>query len=177
MKKIILAAVLVAFLLSSCSFHSLGMSPEPPERPRVDKATVVEKKPAELDTGATEHKITAQGKTLVINYSTEQNPKTWTKETRSNIMMYASMPGVSKKTITKIVYVQVAYKDGTSILDDTGEFIITPPYTYGTILAAWPDTLYVTFDVLMETEPDSGEFFKQRFVDELRLTPAEGGSK
>lgn len=164
---------LSAVILSGCSLSALSMSPDPPEPPRPDKKTVVEKKPGELDTGATQHKVTAQGKTLVLEYSTEQDPLKWTSGKRANVWLYANMPKASEIVTTKIVYVRIEDSEGTVVLEDSGSFVVTPPYTYGTVIATYPRDLYLTIDILTETEEDSGEFYKQRFVDKLTLTPAE----
>jgi hypothetical protein len=78
--------------------------------------------------------------------------------------------------------------DGSSVplADDQGEFVLTPPYSYTSALAV-PDetaaltnrtsrTIDVRFDLLIETAPGSGAFYRQTVLDTVALNATSGSS-
>ena len=83
---------------------------------------------------------------------------------------------------TQTVYVSrfvATLDDGTNVKqvsEDKGSFVITPPYSYSGALTVHPADaaatsadLSIEFDLLVETAPGSGQFFRQTVLDTVHL--------
>jgi hypothetical protein len=141
--------------------------------------------PGELDAGSVTHTVPAGDSTVVIDYWTTQDAKTWTAADDKTIQLSAHLEG-GTGAATKVTRFVVTADDGTTrttVTEDRGEFMITPPFSYGSVLSLAPAatdatalTLYVQFDLLVETEHDSGTWFRQTVLDTLQLPLEENPS-
>ena len=132
-----------------------------------------------LDTGSVTHRLAAGDRTVVIDYWTAENAKAWTARSAKAIQLAAHIEGGGSAATVKVTQFSTTADDGTSrtaVTDDRGEFVITPPFSYSTALmvpasraGATQLTLYVQFDLLVETAPKSGSFFRQTVLDSLVL--------
>ncbi|HEV7211723.1 MAG TPA: hypothetical protein VGN47_08425 [Blastococcus sp.] len=152
-----------------------------PARPTVTAAAVtVPLRPSgDLDSGSVTHSLAAGNRSVVIDYWTTGDAKTWRAQDTKTIQLSAHIEGGGSADMVKVTRFLATADDGTtrtSVVDDRGEFVITPPFTYSTALNVLPSaaharklTLYVQFDLLVETAPDSGTFFRQTVLDSLAL--------
>lgn len=186
-------------LLSGCSMQWASMSPAvggEPER-RVDEAPVavpasLPEAPAgrvsgDLDTGSTTHRLDAGGRSVVVDYWVEDDPGTWTADRPTTIRLAAHVEEADSRHAVKVSRFGAVLDDGSRrvlITEDRGDFVLTPPYSYGgalTIPALPSDTrtaeIAVQFDLLVETEPRSDSYFRQTVLDTIQLsfatTPSE----
>jgi hypothetical protein len=182
--------------LSACQLPDVSMSPSvaPPTTGPHPRATpspaaqlsaspVAQAAPVrpsgDLDTGSVTHSLPAGSRQVVINYWTTQDPKTWGPKGDKNIQLSAHVEGGGTLADVKVTRFLATADDGVhrvTVVEDRGEFIITPPYGYTTALSVTPSdptaralTLYAQFELLVETYPESGEFFRQTVLDTIHL--------
>ena len=135
--------------------------------------------PGELDTGTATHRLAAGGRTVVVDYWTDEAATAWTAEDTKNIQVSAHLEDdLSEQSVLVTRFVATA-DDGTTrtvVVEDRGEFALTPPFSYGSVLSLLPAgedadeiTLYVQLELLVETEPDSDRYFRQTVLDSLVL--------
>jgi hypothetical protein len=132
-----------------------------------------------LDSGAVTHQLPAGNRTVVIDYWTGEDAKTWRARDTKTIQLAAHVEGGGSAETLKVTQFLATADDGTTratVADDRGEFVVTPPFSYTTALSVLPSaaratrlTLYVQFDLLVETAPKSGAFFRQTVVDSITL--------
>jgi hypothetical protein len=135
-----------------------------------------------LATGSMVRTLAAGGRTLVVDYWTSQPVATWTSDDNVAINLSAHMQGsdirhavlVTRFTATLDVD---ASAQASVLRDDNGRFVMTPPYSYGSTVmmprqpaTARTATISVEFDLLIETVPGSGQYFRQTVVDSFQLT-------
>ena len=135
-----------------------------------------------LATGSMVHTLAAGGRTLVVDYWTSQPVATWTSDDNVAINVSAHMQGsdtrhavlVTRFTATLDVD---ASAQASVLRDDNGRFVMTPPYSYGSTVmmpsqpaTARTATISVEFDLLIETVPGSGQYFRQTVLDSFQLT-------
>jgi hypothetical protein len=135
--------------------------------------------PGPLDTGSITHSLAAGSRKVVIDYWTTNDARSWRAKDTKSLQLSAHVEGGGNTVGLKVTQCLVIADDGTTrttALDDRGEFVITPPFSYTTALSLLPSapsatklTLYVQFDVLVETAPTSGEYFRQTVLDSLTL--------
>lgn len=137
----------------------------------------------DLENGALKHERQVGDHSLVINY--------WTNGgTDPDVHLSAELKGADRDHAVKVTRFAASLdsSDGTSVplADDQGEFVLTPPYSYTSALAlpsqeADPGrtsrTIDVRFDLLLETAPGSGAFYRQTVLDSVALDAAEGATK
>ncbi|MGY1605383.1 hypothetical protein [Geodermatophilus sp. SYSU D00815] len=193
------SAVLLAGLaagLSACELPDVTMSPgveatttsaaAPTAEVAAQAAARSSTRPAgELDAGSVTHAVAAGASTLVIDYWTAEDATAWTAESAKTIQLSAHLEGGTGAE-TRVTRFVVTADDGTArttVTEDRGEFVVTPPFTYGTVLSLTPSTagatsltVYVQFDLLVETEEDSGTYFRQTVLDTLQLPLEENPS-
>ncbi len=188
--------------LTGCSFPDVSMSPglsvpEPSptsSSPSRSVQTVAElavqqpvRPPGELDTGSTTHVLAAGGRTVVIDYWTDEAATGWTAADTKAVQVSAHLEDdASAQTVLVTRFVATA-DDGaarTVVAEDRGEFALTPPFSYGTVLSIQPSgadaerlTLYVQLEMLVETEPESGRYYRQTVLDSLVLPLLEEDRK
>jgi hypothetical protein len=137
----------------------------------------------DLAAGTVTHTVAAGSATAQLIYFTAQDPNTWTAGLDVPINISLSMLGVPTPAdadsaqdikVTRFL-VQREGDGGYDLAADTGEFVVTPPYSYAaTVVLAGQDgvddaTLRVTVDLIFETAPGSDEYTRQTIVDTLSL--------
>lgn len=139
-----------------------------------DEVAKPKRKPSDLETGSITNKQSVGDMTVITDYWTKKVARKWEGESgRINMSLMLNRPNA--KTDVKITKFKVWTDDGTVLLEDLGEFIVTPPYSYTTVVET-PETsekdlrISVQVDMLVETEADSGKFFRQTVFDGIRLT-------
>jgi hypothetical protein len=177
-------------LLSGCSMEWTSMSPGVGGERAVDEMAVAvpasmpvvsaDRASGDLDTGSTTHRLEAGGRSLVVDYWLEEDPATWTSDRPTTVRLAAHMEDADSGHTVKVSRFGAVLDDGTRrtlIGEDRGEFVITPPYSYGGALTipALPSgtqtaELAVQFDLLVETEPGSDSYFRQTALDKIQLS-------
>jgi hypothetical protein len=148
-------------------------------------ATTATADQGDLVHGSLTRKLAAGERNLVVDYWTDADPATLSATTPTVLKVSAHMEDADVLHAVKVSRFLATLDDGTTtttLSDDRGEFILTPPYSYGTALTLHPGntaaksvTLSVQFDLLIETVPGSGAFFRQTVLDNVRIAfPAEG---
>jgi hypothetical protein len=148
-------------------------------RPSVVPAAAPARPVGDLDTGTATHKQAAGDRTVVIDYWTDEAAAEWTAADTKTVQVSAHLEDdTSKQTVLVTRFVATA-DDGTTrttVTEDRGEFAITPPFSYGTVLSLQPAaahaerlTVYVQLELLVETERNSGRYFRQTVLDSLVL--------
>ena len=148
--------------------------------------------PAPVDRGDLSHgsltrKLAAGDRTLVIDYWTDADPASLTAAVPSVLKLSAHIEDADGTHAVKVTRFLATLDDGKAIAtvsEDRGEFVLTPPYSYGTALTLRPTdptasavTLSVEFDLLVETAPGSGAFFRQTVLDNVRIAfPPKGAA-
>ena len=145
----------------------------------------------DLDQGSLVHQVSTNGHLLVIRYWTDGTPAS---EAGSPVVhLSATLKGADRKHAVKVTRfsatLETAVPGGAAgtvqLADDRGEFVLTPPYSYTTALAlpvttsgttATPTrTLSIGFDLLVETAPGSGTYFRQTVLDQVVLSRGAEG--
>ncbi|GAB3244056.1 hypothetical protein [Kineosporia babensis] len=130
----------------------------------------------DLAGGSLRHQLPVGDHSLVINY--------WTGDADSatNVHLSAELKGADRKHAVKVTRFAATLKSAgteTALADDQGEFVLTPPYSYTSALAVPASTdatsrsLDVRFDLLVETAPGSGAFYRQTVLDTVALNAAD----
>ena len=135
-----------------------------------------------LATGSMVRMLATGGRTLVVNYWTSQPVATWTSDDNVAITLSAHMAGSDTRHTVLVTRFKAtldvdASSEATVLREDSGRFVMTPPYSYGSamIMPAQPATartatITVEFDLLIETVPRSGQYFRQTVLDSFQLT-------
>jgi hypothetical protein len=150
-------------------------------------ATTPRRRSGDLDSGSLTRSMKAGSRHVVVDYWTDEDAKDWSPEGTKTIQLAAHIEGGGTEHAIKVTRFVATVDDGESrtvAAEDRGEFALTPPYSYTTALTLLPSpsattelVLYVQFDLLVETEPDSGVFFRQTVLDTLRLPLSEEDSR
>ncbi|MFQ1002989.1 hypothetical protein [Modestobacter sp. SSW1-42] len=191
------AALTLGALLSGCQLPDVGMSPglsaaaaetsaAPATTARPSVAPVTEEAPVtparvagDLDTGSVTHTVAAGDRSVVIDWWTDQESVAWTAADAKTIQLSAHVEGGSAKQEITVTRFAATADDGTArttVTEDRGEFVLTPPFSYTSALNVAPSaatatalTVYVQFDLLVETASGSGEYFRQTVQDSIEL--------
>jgi hypothetical protein len=135
-----------------------------------------------LATGSVVRTLAAGGRTLVVDYWTSQPVATWTSDRNVAINVSAHMAGSDTRHAVLVTRFTAALdvdasSEASVLREDSGRFVMTPPYSYGsTVLmpsqpaTARTATISVEFDLLIETVPGSGQYFRQTVLDSVQLT-------
>lgn len=150
----------------------------------------------DLDRGSLVHQLALGNHLLVIHYWSDS--KLATEAGGDIVHLSAALQGADRKHTVKVTRftaaagTTTAAQDSTvQLADDRGEFVLTPPYSYTTALALpitartrttglapGTQTLSIRFDLLIETDPGSGTYFRQSVLDNVVLTRgSEGATK
>lgn len=150
-----------------------AVAPETPE--------VAVRASGELDVGSTTHVLAAGERQLVVDWWTDEQAAAWTASGTKTLQLSARLEGgdPAEDLLVLVTRFTAVLDDGTArtqVEEDSGEFVIQAPYTYGTVLTLPPSaegvtglTVAVQFDLLIETEPDSQRYFRQTVLDSLVL--------
>lgn len=188
--------------LSGCALQSLGMSrhmgaTSATASARPSAATSAATSPARsaaadttaeaplvqgaLATGSMTHTLAAGDRSVVVSYWTTQDVATWSSDKNVAIQLSAHMENSDARhavIVTRFkATLTVDNGSGAAVLrDDSGRFVMTPPYSYGSTLMmpsqpanARAATISVEFDLLIETVPGSGAYFRQTVLDTFQL--------
>lgn len=134
----------------------------------------------DLDTGSVTRQLNAGASSLVIDYWTTQNVGEWRADMTVPVQLSAHIEGANGRNRIKVTRFSATLQDATQrvkIAEDAGEFAIQPPFSYGTAVLVPPlapttpsALLSVQFDLLVETAPKSGQFFRQTVLDTVKLS-------
>lgn len=140
----------------------------------------------ELDAGSVTHALPTGDRTVVIDYWTDQDATSWTADSTKRIQLSGHLEGGGSPAQVLVTRFVVTADDGATrsvVVEDRGEFVLTPPFSYATALtlpesspSATSVTLYVQFDLLVETAPRSGRYYRQTVLDDLELPFVEENS-
>jgi hypothetical protein len=189
--------------LTGCTLPDVGMSPGLTEEAATQAATtppaestaaartssaLVAEEPAapavtrpagDLDTGSITHSVLAGDRTVVVDYWTSEDALHWTADGDKTVQLSAHIEGGSSAQEVEVTRFVATGDDGTTrttLAEDRGEFVLTPPYSYTSALSVTPSgasatelTVHVQFDLLVETEPGSDQWFRQTVLDSIRL--------
>lgn len=177
--------------LTGCSIPDVSMSPgivapEPsaaasaaPTMQPVDVAPTPVRPPGELDPGTATHILSAGDRTVVIDYWTTEAAAEWTAGDTKAIQVSAHLEDDDSEQAVLVTRFVATADDGVSrtvVVEDRGEFALTPPFSYGSVLGVPPSaddtdslTLFVQLELLVETEPESDSYFRQTVLDTLVL--------
>jgi hypothetical protein len=188
--------VLTSVALSGCTLPDVSMSPDfgaapasttaPPRTPEPEApATVAVADPGptrpvgDLDTGSTTRTVPAGDRTLVVDWWTSEPARQWRAADTKGVQLSAHLEGGDPDLEVLVTRFVATADDGTTrttVAEDRGEFALQPPYGYGTALVLTPSAadagqvdLSVQFDLLVETEPGSGRYFRQTVLDSIVL--------
>ena len=141
----------------------------------------------DLDTGSVTHSVPIGGMQLVIDYWTKQDPKTWTPNSTKLVQLGAHIEGVDATHPIRVTQFQAILDDGhtrSTVTQDNGSFVLTPPYSYTTTLTlpqSGPQvrsvTLYVQFDILVATTPRAVDYYRSTALDSITLPLIPGDKK
>jgi hypothetical protein len=125
------------------------------------------------------HSLTAGARTVVVDYWSTQDAKQWRAAGTKTIQVSAHVEGGGTAVTVEVTRFLATADDGTSrttAAQDDGQFVVTPPFSYSNVISLLPSatrapgvTLYVQFDLLVETAKNSGQFFRQTVLDTLKL--------
>jgi hypothetical protein len=140
----------------------------------------------DLDTGSITQKVSAGDRTVVIDYWTDEDVTSWTPGDTKSVELSAHVEGGKADTLVSVTRFAATADDGTArstAIEDSGEFDLSPPFSYSTAFTlpesestATSVTLYVQFDLLVETEPESGRYYRQTVLDSIELPLLEEDS-
>jgi hypothetical protein len=179
------AFVPVALLgMSGCSMDFASMAPDvaairqsqDADRPAEQKS--IEATPAsDLASGSTRHVRRISEMSVVLDYWTEHADDVREGESAAvSLAVGVERSNENAGEIT-ITHVELVGDRGEVLVSDTGEFVVTPPFSYQTEFVTPSSTkteqeVRARIDLLVETEPHSGTFFRRTVIDTLRLTTA-----
>ena len=133
----------------------------------------------DLASGADTHIRNAGDLKLVIDYWTEQNPATWTADAGAAIQLTAHIEGAKDSRRIKVsrFTVRTVEDEPKVLLTDKGAFAVQPPFSYSSAIVtpamnAKSMSLLLQYDLLVETAEDSGQFFRQTVLDQLKVDNA-----
>lgn len=184
-------AAVAAATLSGCSGAEFAsMSPDLPEvhaTPSPVAATVARenrtpavqepkatRRPSDLELGSHTAKHRAGPVAVVIDYWTAQPATSWHGQP-ATVDFAFRVAQAARETDIKISRMRVTADDAAVLLDDKGSFAVNPPFSYGSGFTTPRTehrgmTIRLQADLLIETEPGSGEYIRQTVFDTLNLT-------
>jgi hypothetical protein len=188
--------------LTGCSWPDVSMSPgiavetgsaastaARPDAPDVELVAdaTPDRATGDLDTGSVTHVLPAGDRTVVVDYWTAETATEWTAAGTKTVQLSAHLEGGDQGQAVLVTRFVATSDDGTSrtvVAEDRGEFVLTPPFSYGTALSLTPSaadatevTLSVQLELLVETEPGSQRYFRQTVLDSIELPLLQGASQ
>jgi hypothetical protein len=132
-----------------------------------------------LATGSATHKVQAGARSVVLDYWSSLPATKWTVTSDPVLQLAAHVEGGGDKNEVKITHFGATYNDGRTTVQvgsDDGEFIFTPPFSYTTALplprpasGTRSATVLIQLNLLVETAPNSHEYFRNTVLDRVRL--------
>jgi hypothetical protein len=195
-----------ATLLAGCAMPDVAsMSPNLPERPSASPAPTPAAAPAaagaagqltaasagsapsavapvdrgDMFRGSLTSKLQVGFRNLVVDYWLDADPATLSATTPTVVQLSAHFEDSDTEHALKVSRFLATTDEGgasTTLAEDRGEFVITPPFSYGSAMTIRPVdrtatavTLTVQFDLLLESVPGSGAYFRQTVIDTVRI--------
>lgn len=132
-------------------------------------------------------KVLAAGdRQLVINYWTADNPAAVSATAPMTLQLAAHLEGGTLFTGVKVGRFLARFDDGgriATVSDDHAGVALTEPFSYSTAMILQPTSkvagvakVTVEFDLLIETMPGSGIYFRQTVLDTLTVAFNRAGS-
>jgi hypothetical protein len=153
---------------------------------RADAAVVTSTSAAPAPTfavGALTHTVSSGAHNLSIRYWTTDPSSSWHDGVPSTIQFSASLIDADAQHTVRVTRVLVtAAQPGaaaTTLVDDSSQPILTPPYSYTNVLqvpASVTEAAQITveFDLLIQSAPKSSDYYRQVYVDQLPLATGKG---
>jgi hypothetical protein len=171
-------------LLGGTSTASPSPSPSPAVTAEAVKLPVRASGP--LDTGSVTHSLKQGTFSVQLTYWTSDNAKLYAAGTTKTINVAAHIEDADSTHRVTISTFQVIQDDGTkrsTVATDSGEFDVTPPYPYNTVVTlpaatagATKLTLTIRLDLLVETAPKSKSYYRSTALDTLTLPLLTNGA-
>jgi hypothetical protein len=163
----------------STSTPTPSASPSPTASAIAEAVKLPTRASGPLDTGSVVHRIKQGNFTVQLTYWTSDNAKLYTAEGVKTINVAAHIEDADNTHRITVSTFQVIQDDGLKrsvVSTDNGKFDVTPPYPYTTVLTlpsastgATKLTLTVRLDLLVETAPKSGSYYRSTALDTLTL--------
>ncbi|WP_245923505.1 hypothetical protein [Paractinoplanes atraurantiacus] len=192
----IAAVGIAAVLLTGCSsltdltssskplLGGASSSPTPSSSP--SPSPVVSRASGPLDTGTVTHRIDQGDFSVQLTYWTSDNAKQYTAASSKTVNVAAHIEDADSTHRVKITTFQVIQDDNakrTVVTTDSGQFDVTPPYPYNTVVSlpaatagATKLTLTIRLDLLVETAPKSNSYYRSTALDTLTLPLLTNGA-
>jgi hypothetical protein len=139
-----------------------------------------------LDTGTVTHRVKQGDFSVTMTYWTSDNAKLYAADGVKTISVAVHIEDADTKHRMYLSTFQVTQDDGTArsvVTKDSGKFEVTPPYPYNTVVTlpaategASALTLTVQLDLLVETAPKSGSYYRSTALDTLTLPLIKDGA-
>lgn len=123
---------------------------------------------------------------MQLTYWTSDNAKQYTAASSKTVNVAAHIEDADSTHRVKITTFQVIQDDNakrTVVTTDSGQFDVTPPYPYNTVVSlpaatagATKLTLTIRLDLLVETAPKSNSYYRSTALDTLTLPLLTNGA-
>jgi hypothetical protein len=173
-------------LLNGGSTSTPSASPSPAATAIVQPAVLPTRASGPLDTGTVTHRLTQGNFSVRLTYWTADNAKLYTAGSLKTINVAAHVEDADSTHRVAVSTFQVTQDDGTKrviVGTDNGNFDVTPPYPYNTVVTlpaattgATKLTLTIRLDLLVETAPKSNSYYRSTALDTLTLPLLTNGA-
>jgi hypothetical protein len=146
-------------------------APPTPPAPQVDRG--------DLAFGSSSRRLPIGNRAVVVSYWSDTDPATLSASTPTVLKFSARIGDDDTVHAVKVSRFFATADDGhvtATLSDDRGEFVLTPPFSYATALTLRPTdpsvgivTVAIQMELLVETAPGSGAYFRQTVVDSIRI--------
>jgi hypothetical protein len=140
----------------------------------------------DLKSGSVTHQLNAGERSLVVNYWTTDDPSKVSATSPMTLQLAAHLEGGNIFSTVRISRFLATFDDGTTSYaasDDKGNFVLSQPFSYSSAMSLRPKTTAATlatvtleFDLLVETQPGSGQFYRQTVLDTLHIAFQASGN-
>lgn len=140
----------------------------------------------DLKDGSITHQLNAGERSLVVSYWTTDDPTKVSASSPMTLQLAAHLEGGNVFSAIRISRFHATFDDGSTsstVSDDKGNFVLSQPFSYSTAMSLQPKTTSATlatvtleFDLLVETQPGSGQFFRQTVLDTLHIAFQASGN-
>jgi hypothetical protein len=140
----------------------------------------------DLKSGSITHQLNAGERSLVVSYWTADDPTKVSASSPMTLQLAAHLEGGNVFSAVRISRFHATFDDGSkssTVSDDKGNFVLSQPFSYSTAMSLRPTltiasltTVTLEFDLLVETQPGSGQFYRQTVLDTLHIAFSAAGS-
>jgi hypothetical protein len=184
--SLVLSAILAIGVAGCAVPREITMAPNltmPTKQVATASRREVRRLPGELDEGSASHALAVNGVQLVITYFTPEDARSWTRTSEGAVNVSAQVQGINSRRMARITRFRLVAPphegsgDDTVLVNDTGQFVIGAPYSYGSAFT-FPEypkgtkqvKVRAYVDLEIETRPRSGEYARQSLIDILRVS-------